>query len=260
MADYIFIRKSRNFLSSALHVLFNILLGVGSIFLTFITGSWILGFLLVLLSKWRTFAVRPRYWGVNLKSSLVDFTVGTSFVLLAYCAGTTVLPVHYLLAAGYTSWLLFLKPLSSERATAAQALAAIFLGSTAATLMAASASSIFMVLACFVIAYGAARHILVQSEDTNYEIIPLVAGLLAAEVAWLCHKWLIVYTFGSTGIILPQLTIILTLLAFAFGVSYKSISRHDGKFKFSDVAMPLTFTALLIFIVVIWFSQPIFNV
>ena len=99
MADYSIIRKSRNTLSSFLHVLMNILLGVGSISVTLISGSWILGIILVLISKWRIFAVRPRYWLLNLKSSLVDLIVGASFVVLAYLSGTEILPIHILLAA-----------------------------------------------------------------------------------------------------------------------------------------------------------------
>ena len=98
MADYILIRKSRNILSTVLHIVLNILLGVGSIFLTTITGSFGLGLLLVLVSKWRIFAVRPRYWLLNIKSSLVDLIVGFSFVLIAYCSGTIVRPIHLILA------------------------------------------------------------------------------------------------------------------------------------------------------------------
>ena len=260
MADYIFIRKSRNALSTFLHVVLNIALSVGSIYLTIISGSWLLGILLVLLSKWRTFAVRPRYWWLNIKSSLVDLIVGSSFVLIAYCAGTTLLPIHVILAAAYTAWLLFLKPLSSERATEAQALIAIFLGSTAATLMSASANPFFLTLVCFIIYYAASRHVLIQNEDHNSEIIPIITGLLGAEIAWLCQHWLIVYMFSNAGIILPQLSIILTLLALIFGITYKSIAKHDGRLKLSDIAIPNTILLLIISIVVIWFSQPIFNV
>ena len=148
MSDFILFRKSRNIASSILHVILNILLGVGSIILTIITGSWLLGFLLVILSKWRMFAVRPRYWLLNLKSNLVDLIVGVSFVLIAYCSGNTeIYFVHYLLAVLYSLWLVILKPMSSPAATAAQALIAIFLGTTAATLMSASSDSLYLVLA-----------------------------------------------------------------------------------------------------------------
>ena len=84
MADYVLIRKSRNVISSVLHVFLNILLGVGSVAITIATGSWIIGIILVIISKWRVFAVRPRYWLVNILSSLVDLIVGSSFVFIAY--------------------------------------------------------------------------------------------------------------------------------------------------------------------------------
>lgn len=267
MSDFIFIRKSRNALSSLLHILLNILLGVGSVAVTFATASWIPGIILVLISKWRVFAVRPRFWLLNIKSNLVDLIVGASFVLLAYCSGTELLPVHVLLAGLYTLWLIVLKPLSTESATKVQALVAVFLGSAAATLMSASADSIFLAVACFVIGYGASRHVLVQSSEgkEDFTIVTLICGLVSAEIAWLSHNWLIVYMFnggwvGNTGIIIPQLSLIMTLLAFLFGYAYQSITKRDGKLKASDILMPAIFSMLIIIIAVIWFSKPIFDV
>ena len=266
MSDYILFRKSRDVASRFLHVILNILLGVGSIVLTVITGSWLLGGVLVLLSKWRMFAVRPRYWFLNLKSNLVDLIVGMSFVLIAYCSGNAeIYPVHYLLAIFYTLWLVILKPMSSLAAANFQALTAIFLGTTAACLMAASADSIFLIVPCFVIGYGASRHVLVQSDDSDFTLVTLACGLVSAEIAWLCQNWLIVYKFtdvpflGNTGIIIPQLSVVLTILAFCFGTVYDSILRHDGKLKTQEVIMPVIFSVLVITIIVLWFSRPIFD-
>ena len=76
MADYIALRKGRNTLSTILHAGLNIALAIFSTALTVISGNWIFGVLLVLLSKWRIVAVRPRYWWVNLKANLVDLIVG----------------------------------------------------------------------------------------------------------------------------------------------------------------------------------------
>lgn len=267
MSDFILFRKSRNIMSNVLHVILNFLLGVGSIILTIITGSWLLGFLLVILSKWRMFAVRPRYWLLNLKSNLVDLIVGVSFVLLAYCAGNTeIYFVHYLLAVLYSLWLIILKPMSSHTAAYVQALVAVFLGSTAATLMTAGSDAFFLVAACFVIGYGASRHVLVQSDDTDFTIVTLICGLIAAEIAWLCNSWLIVYKFtnvpliGNTGIIIPQLSIILSLVAFCLGTVYHSIIKHDGKLKIQEVIMPVIFSLIVTAIIIIWFSKPIFDV
>ena len=51
MADYILIRKTRNAASSAVHVLLNLLFGVGSVIITALTSNPALGLLLVALSK-----------------------------------------------------------------------------------------------------------------------------------------------------------------------------------------------------------------
>ena len=260
MADFIFIRKSRNILSSILHIIFNILLGVGSIAITVVTGSWILGVILVLLSKWRIFAVRPRYWLANIKSSLVDLIVGSSIVLITYCSGTNLMPIHFALGIIYTIWLIFIKPQSSETANEIQSLIAIFLGTTATILMSASAEAIFMTVACYIIGYGAARHVMIQNDDHDFALTTRICGLISAEIAWVAHSWLIVYKFGDTGVILPQLSIIMTVLAFGFGKVYKSILKHDGTLKFSDVAAPVIFTILIIIVIVVGFSKPIFDI
>ena len=146
MADYIFIRKSRNALSSLIHTILNLLLAVVSIGATVITGNFIIGLVLIVVSKWRVFAVNHRYWWVNIRSSLVDFIVGVGFVLLAYAAGSSFLPVHFVLMALYAIWLIVIKPRSSLNAAIVQALIAVFVGSTAAAIFAAISDSLVLVI------------------------------------------------------------------------------------------------------------------
>lgn len=260
MADYVLMRKSRNVISSVLHVILNILLGVGSIALTVLTASWIPGIFLVILSKWRVFAVRPRFWMINILSNMVDFIVGASFVFIAYCSGAAWLPIHIILAVGYTAWLLFLKPRSSGLANELQSLVTVFLGTTATTMLFASSNSIFMVLLCFLIGFSASRHVLVQSDENEFGLLTLATGLISAEIAWLCNSWLIVYTFGTTGIVVPQIAVILTIINFIANRVFKSSVEHDGKINFQEIAAPAIFSILLIAILVIWFSNPIFDV
>lgn len=260
MADYVLIRKSRNIISSILHVILNVLLGVGSVAITVVTGSWIIGIALVLLSKWRVLAVRPRFWAVNLLSNLTDFIVGASFVLIAYCSGTVWLPIHFILAIGYVIWLVFLKPRSSELAAEIQSLICVFLGTTATVMLFASSDAIFMTIFCGLIGLSACRHVLVQSDENEFGLLTLSSGLIAAEIAWLSNSWLIVYTFGTTGIMVPQLSIILTVFAFVSNRVFKSGVRHDGKINFAEIAAPVIFSILLITVLVIWFSNPIFDI
>ena len=260
-SDYIFIRKSRNALSTVLHVILNILLGVGSIFVTIVSGSWIIGFALVLLSKWRMFAVRPHYLWLNIKSNLVDLIVGFSFVLIAYFSGSELLLVHYILSAGYAIWLTVIKPKTTETWTLVQALFAVFLGSTAVSILCASLNSAVLVALEFIIGYSAARHVLAQNDNSNDDGYPaLILGTIFAEIALLCHSWLIVYAFTSVGIIIPQLAIILTVFSFMTERIFRSVEGHDGQFRFKDVIAPLAFSILILAVVIIGFSEPIFNV
>ena len=260
-SDYIFIRKSRNALSSFLHAVLNILLGIGSVFATIVSGSWIIGFILVLLSKWRMFAVRPHYLWLNIKSNLVDLIVGFSVVLLAFFAGTSTLPVHYILGAVYVLWLTVVKPKTTETWNLIQALFAIFIGTTAVTILSASYDSVFVSLLEFVVGYGAARHVLAQNNNMNDRGYPaLIFGILFSEIALLCHSWLIVYTFIKAGVIIPQLAIILTIFAFMTERIYRSVESRDGKLKFKEVAVPVIFSIVVLAVIIIGFSQPIFNV
>ena len=260
MADYIFIRKSRNIVSSLLHVILNLLLAIVSIGATLATGNCLIGLILVVVSKWRVFAVNHRYWLLNLRSSLVDFIVGFSFVLLAYCAGSTLLPVHLVLMAGYAVWLIFIKPRSSAIFTIIQAIIAILLGITTATIFAAIGDSSILVISAFIIGFAASHHVLIQGEDRDATFISLIFGLFFSEIAWLSHSWLIIYTIGSTGICLSQLSLILSVLAFAYFEVQEAIAKRQNRLKFTDIALPVIFSICVVIVLVVGFSQPRFNI
>ena len=260
MADYVLARKSRNIASNLVHIFLNILLGVGSVLVTVLSASPVLGLLLVLVSKWRVFAVRGRYLWLNIKSNLVDIIVGVSVVLITYYAGATFLPVDALLAIFYCVWLLFIKPMSSEKATLAQSLIAVFLGMSAAATAAANLNTIVVVLVAFLVGYAASRHVLVQSSDRDFTLMTLVCGLVFAEVAWLCQSWAIIYTFGASGIRIPQVAIILTIFAFVYNYARQAMIKYQDDFRFKHILGPVVFGVVLIGIIVIWFSNPIFNI
>ena len=260
MADFILARKSRNIASNTVHVFLNILLGIGSVLITVFSGSPLLGIILVLMSKWRVFAVRRRYIWLNLKSNLVDLIVGISVVLLTYYAGSSLLPVDFVLMAFYVIWLVFIKPLSSERATLTQSLIAVFLGSSAATFVTSGQNSVFMVLLAFLVGYAASRHVLSQASSKDFTLTTLVCGMIFAEVAWLCQTWSIIYTYGSTGIRIPQVAIILTIFAFVYNFARQAMIRYQDDFRFRHILTPVLFGMILVGIIVIWFSNPIFNI
>src|SRR6266576_420682 len=63
---------------------------------------------LILLSKWRMFAVRPRYWVANIISNGVDIIVAVSLVV--FMASTTVVWWQLIWTLLYGLWLVWLKP------------------------------------------------------------------------------------------------------------------------------------------------------
>lgn len=260
MADFILARKSRNVASSMVHILLNLLLGVGAVLITVLSASPLFGLLIVMSAKWRVFAVRPRYFFLNLKSNLVDIIVGISIVLLTYYSGSSLVVVDFLLMVIYSIWLIIIKPLSSESATLTQSLIAVFLGVSTATIITANFNPLILVLLTFLIGYSASRHVLVQASDQDYTLTTLVCGLIFAEIAWLSHFWMIIYTFGSTGIRIPQLAIILTVFTFVYNYARQIILKLDTDFRLKNILAPAIFSLIIIAIIVLWFSNPVFNI
>ena len=261
MADYVLARKSRNIASSLVHVFLNLLLGV--VLITVLSGSPLIGILLVLVSKWRIFAVRSRYFFLNLKANLVDIIVGISVVLLAYSGGPAFLISDVILMIFYPIWLLFIKPLSSETANLVQSLIAVFMGISAATIMCVGTNSILLVILAFLIGYAASRHVLIQSNDKDFTLTTLVCGLVFAEIAWLSNSWSIVYTYenlGLSGVMIPQLAIILTIFAFVYNYARQAVIKYQDDFRFVHIIGPVVFGLILVGVIVFFFSDPRFTI
>ena len=268
MADFVMIRKGRNALSSLTHILLNIALALISTALTVISGNWVFGVLLVILSKWRVVAVRPRYWWLNIKSNLVDFTVGLSLVLLVYfsviSSGTeNSLNIWVIiLTIIYAVWLVVIKPRSETVMAEVQSLFAVFFGTFTASVFASAVDPIVGVVICFIVGYGASRHVLVQGEEHDYTLTTFIFGLMLAELSWILYHWTIVYNLHvfDTVTKIPQLPIVATTLFFVLSRGYKSAVRHDGKIRVDDIALPAIFSALLMVVMIFLFSNPSFNI
>jgi len=253
-------------LSTIIYYFMQVAIATVSIVVTAMSGMWIFGILLVLASKWRVFAVNPKYWWMNIKANLVDMTVRVGFVMLAYFAGVELMPAHAVLASLYVIWLLFVKPQSGSVAAEVQSLCAVFLGMTvfvtSAILMGESGMSLdltmsFVVVVSFIVGYGSLRHILSQSEDYQFDLVTLGWGLLFAQMSWVLYHRVILYYLGS--VIVPQMAVILTLGSFLFFRVYKSLVQHGGKVALKDVLAPLVFVVLVIGVILIFFSDQRFS-
>ncbi len=248
------IKFNRLQVSGLIYVLLNISLPLMLLIVLFTTKSLPLGMGLIILSKWRVLAVRPRYWLKNIRSNLVDLIVGLSIAVLIYqSAGSLVLQI--LLTVLFAVWLLILKPKSSNRAVIAQSGIAVFFGTTTLFMVSYSWPSIIVVVAMWLIGYTTCRHVLSHYHEPNRSFYALAWGLIIAEIAWIGYHWQFSYVFlGLDSIKIPQIAIVVTALSFLTERVYLSYKKNDGRVLKNDIIIPAVFSISLIILVLVIFN------
>lgn len=167
---------------------------------------------LVLLSKWRMFAVRPRYWPANIRANAVDLIIGLS--TLVFMANTSATSWQLVWAVAYGLWLTILKPGSSLLMTSLQAGLGQLFGLTALFIAFGSASPLLLVVAAWVICYLSARHFFTAFDETHSSLLAHTWGYFAAALTWVLAHWLLFYGLFS------QVTLILSVLGFSLATLY----------------------------------------
>lgn len=245
-----FVRK-RSFLSEVAYVILNIILAVMLLVLVLVVNvPWpALG--LVLLSKWRIFAVRSRYWAANIRANLVDVIVGMSMVVFLYAAAGD-LAAQIGLTAIYIVWLLFLKPKSKRAYVAAQAMMGLLFGIGAIVQISPSLPASVVVIAGWLVGYASARHVLSVQHESHINFLSLLWGFVVAEIMWLSYHWTIGYQIGSS-LQLSQVVVILAALSFLAERIYVSYHKN-GQVQSSEVMMPTLLTLSIIGVVLFVFG------
>jgi hypothetical protein len=172
-----------------------------------------LALLLILLSKWRMLAVRPRYWLMNIRQNAVDIMVGVSAVVFMAEAGSAALQL--MLVAAYGAWLLIIKPKTGTLMVAVQAfigqltaLSALFLALGGAPLGA-------LVVVTWLICYLSARHFFTNFEEPYGPLFSQAWGYHAAALTWVLGHWLLFYYD-----IVAQVTLLLVVTSFSLATLY----------------------------------------
>lgn len=227
--------RRRSVLSEVAYVILNIVLAIMVLVLVLVVNvPWpALG--LVLLSKWRIFAVRSRYWSANIRANLVDVIVGISIVVLLYAASGA-LVTQISLTALYVIWLLFLKPKSKRSYVALQALVGLVFGLAAVVQISPDLPASVVVLASWVVGYAATRHILSVQHESHINFLSLLWGFVVAEIMWLSYHWTIGYQVGQS-LQLSQVVVVITALSFLAERTYVTYHKN-GKIVSGDVMMP----------------------
>lgn len=240
--------RKRSFISDSLHIALNFALAVATLATIQFTESLALAIFIVLISKWRVFAVRPRFWIAHLQSNLVDYIVNISLVVLMYSVHMSnaslierniVMGLYFL---AYLTWLIYLKPKSKRYFMALQAGVAVFLGVTSIYTYSFDWWASFVVLLMWVLGYGTARHILSSYEESNVSLIAFFWALSFAELGWIVYHWTIAYApFGLITLNFPRAALSLLCLSFVAYKSYDSYYHHK-KLRWNDIMMPVAFT------------------
>ena len=261
--EFLKIVKRRSFLNEVTYVALNIGLAILLMLIVRTTGSLLPAFGLVLLSKWRIFAVRPRFWFANIQTNLVSVIIDISFVVFLYITNVAnigdsqIFIVQGLLALLYIGWLLLLKPKSKRIYIVAQAGVALFVGITAIYLMAYGWIASPVVLLVWLVGYATARHVLSSYDDESHiMLLSLAWGMILAEIGWLAYHLTIAYPILS-NLLLPQVSII--TLSFGF-LAYKVYDTyyHHQSIRINDIFLPLIFTLNIAVVLILFFDKPKF--
>lgn len=216
--------RRRSSLSEALYIGFNLAFALAILLFTIAFSSPWVAYLLVLLSKWRVLAVRPRFWFANIQTNLLDVLVGLSTVTLIWQASGSII-TQIMMTALYAAWLLVLKPRSRRHAVVLQAGVAQFLAVMALFSQAYQIYASVTVLLAWLIGYVVARHVLTHHDEEDVTFMSLVWGLVVAELAWLAYH--LTTAYGLPGVVMvPQIALIVSLLGFA-GYSIYLDYRED---------------------------------
>jgi hypothetical protein len=218
------------------------LLVLGLVRSDFTTGAVVI----VILSKWRMLAVKPRYWMANIRANSVDIIVGLSVV--TFMAHSNDLVTSLVWAGVYSFWLILVKPRSTPLWIALQALIAQGLGLVAAFNNFSTWHQVYLVMIAWLICFSAARHLLTSYDDGTERTLAHLWAIFAAELALILGKWHIVY-LGA----IPQVALVLSVIGYALGLGYY---LHHAKDSFGpSLRRQLLGFTIAVLVMIVLFSN-----
>lgn len=214
-------------------------------------GQPYLAYLLVILSKWRVFAVRPRFWIANLQTNLLDTLVGLSVVTLLW-QNMDNLSYQLFLTVLFIGWLVLLKPLSKHFWVIVQGGVAQFIATMALFTVAHNFNVAIVTALGGLIGFVTARHIINVFSNEHEDVVMSVSwGVVVAELSWLTYYWTLAYT----PLKIPQISLLVSLLGYMTLVVYDYFyHRAATRYIWRDLAMPILFSLAGILLILLFFN------
>jgi hypothetical protein len=173
----------------------------------------------VLLSKWRIFAVHPRHWLAHIRTNSVDLIVGLSILTFMIVAnGSMITQLFWVLM--YEIWVLYIKPGTSLLLVSLQGLIAQFAGLVAVFLAFGESSLSLHVLFVVAVTYFSARHFFASFEEVHGHTYAWLWAFFSGCLMWILGHFLIFY--GA----IAQPALLLSVLGYGLAALYY-LSRTD---------------------------------
>lgn len=229
--------------SRVVYIVFNVLLPL-VVFALVRTNFVPLALAIILLSKWRMFAVRPRFWLANVRANAIDILVSVS--LLTFMVHSDSQLFQFLWTAVYIGWMTVLKPASNTLMISFQALIGLVTGLMALFIGWGEGPLYGLVFLAGLICYLSAHHFFDSFDEPYARLLSYVWGYFGAALVWVLGHWLLYY-----GIVAQPVLIIISL-GFGLGTLYY-LDHHD---RLSDgLKKQFIFIMLAILAIVIVFSD-----
>jgi hypothetical protein len=193
---------------------------------------------LILLSKWRMFVVRPRFWLANIRANAVDIIVSVSLLLfMVHAGGEQWWQIVW--TAAYALWLLVIKPASNTLMVAAQALIGLLFGLTALFIGLGEGALYYLVLLSALICYLSARHFFDSFDEPYAKLLSYLWAYFGGGLVWVLGHWLLFYGF------MAQPTLLLVALGYALAALYY-LDHYDRLTKIPRLEILITSSAIVL--------------
>ena len=251
MVDFIKSIHKRSILANILHVLFYVAyVGLAlAMLITFPASPWA-AFALVVISKWRVIAVRPRYWWANILSNLPDALFGLGIIAVAW--GSRDVAIQVLLVIVYLAWLTVIKPGHKRHMIMIQAGMSQFVAMWALFSFAYMLPLSVVIVIMFIIGISSARHTLSAYDEGDRGLLSMAWGFLLAQLGFVAWHWTIAYSVTPT-LKVPQIAIITAAISILAERAYTGWT-NDGKVSWYEIKWPTIFVGSLIIIILLFFS------
>ncbi len=167
---------------------------------------------IVVLSKWRMFAVRPRFWPANIRANAVDLMVGLSTVL--FMTHSDGLLAQLVWAMLYALWLTVIKPGTGMLLITVQAFIGQLVAMSALYVAWADGPIYALTALSGLFCFWSARHFFDAFNEPYAKMLAYFWGYFGAALTWLLSHWLLFYG----GVAMP--TLLLSTLGYGIAVLY----------------------------------------